>query len=206
MDPRSILQSPLAYMTFQALVGGLHVRTVCLEMLNIQPGEKILDIGCGPAYYLNKMPEVEYFGFDTDQRYIDYARAQYGHRGTFFCDVFNNQNAKLFDNFDCVMLMGLLHHLDDDSCFTLLNLVASKLKSTGRVIALDTTMHQDQNRFDKYLAKNDRGQYVRKPDEFRALADSSFSSVKGQLIRAWWMPSIYWVMVLRHPMTSLLHN
>jgi len=202
MDIRGVLRSPLIYMAFQRLVGGIYARDICLRIIDLQPGERVLDIGCGPAYYLKNMPPLEYVGFDTDSRYIEYARSRFSSYGTFFCEEFGEEQAQSLGRFDCVMLMGLLHHLDDVACNRLLTLVGSVLKPYGRVVALDTIVHNDQHPFARYLAINDRGKYVRHPTEFLKLAEASFESVTGELPTAWWMPSIYWCMVLQQPLTK----
>ena len=202
MDIRRILRSPIIYMAFQRLVGGIYARDACLRIIDLQPGERVLDIGCGPAYYLKKMPSLEYVGFDTDRRYIEYARSRFSSYGKFFCKEFSEEQSQVLGRFDCVMLMGLLHHLDDTACSRLLALVGSVLKPSGRVVALDTIVHHGQDPFSRYLAIHDRGQYVRKPTEFVRLAELSFESVTGNLLKAWWVPSIYWCMVLQQPLQN----
>jgi len=199
MDARALLKSPLIYMTFQTLAGGVYARDFCLNVLDIQSGERVLDIGCGPAYYLSKMPRVEYYGFDTDSRYIEYARARFSQHGQFFCEAFSKERSQSLGQFDCVMLMGLLHHLDDTSSQKLLKLIASILTPKGRVVALDVAVHDEQRRFDHFLAINDRGKFVRRPEDFTLLARPFFGSVIGSHIKAWWIPSIHWYMTLREP-------
>ena len=201
MDLRLILRSPWVYMAFQAAVGGLYARNRCLELLAVKSGERVLDIGCGPAYYRRHLPEIEYFGFDTDARYIEHARSHFGHNGTFFCDEFGPKHPHGLGQFDCVILMGLLHHLVNQYCNETLALIASSLRPSGRVLALDTAIHSDQSYFEKRFAQSDRGNFVRRPEEFESLAVRHFSNVHGQLIRAWWIPSIYWAMVLKEPRT-----
>lgn len=199
MASRDFLKSPLIYITFQALTGGVYAREFCLKILDIQSGERVLDIGCGPAYYLSKMPRVDYYGFDTDSRYIEYARARFSNCGRFFCEQFTKEHAQTLGRFDCVMLMGLLHHLDDTSCKILLKLIASILTPQGRVIALDVAVHDQQKQFEHFLAINDRGNHVRRPEEFILLARPFFESVVCGLIKAWWIPSIHWHMTLSEP-------
>jgi SAM-dependent methyltransferase len=53
-----------------------HVRPV--------PGEKVLDIGCGPGDILENLPAVDYLGFDINLKYVEAAQERFGRRGRFF--------------------------------------------------------------------------------------------------------------------------
>ena len=200
MDLRDVLRLPFVYIAFQGAVGGLRVRKTCLDILDVKAGERVLDIGCGPAYYLQRLPEIEYFGFDTDRRYIKHAKSRYGHKASFFCEEFDSGYALSLGPFDCVILMGLLHHLDDQSCDATLGLVTSSLTASGRVIALDVAVHDEQSYFERKFAQSDRGKFVRSPTEFESLAATHFARVDGRLISEWWFPSIYWAMTLKAPL------
>jgi len=202
MDLRFILNSPLTYIAYQKLVGGIYMRDESLRVLGVEADMRVLDIGCGPAYYLPDMPEVDYHGFDTDQRYIDHARSRFGDRGTFYCEIFASERANSLGKFDRVMLLGLLHHLDDEQCRELLTLVARVLKPGGECVALDTVTHPAQNVFEHHLALGDRGEYVRTPEAFAALGRQSFQYVDGTLCKKWWVPSVHWLMTLSGPNTE----
>ena len=50
LDPRKILSHPVIYTSYQKIVGGYRARKLFVENnVNIQSGQKILDIGCGPG-------------------------------------------------------------------------------------------------------------------------------------------------------------
>lgn len=199
---QAILKSPEIYMAFQWLAGGIKMRSLCLDILKAREGEKVLDVGCGPAYYLNNLPRLDYYGFDTDDRYIEHARSRFGSRGRFYSQPFDIGHANELGPFDGVLLMGLLHHLDDGECDSLLRMIASSLRPGGRVVALDTVVHPKQHRFERWLAGHDRGRHVRTPDGFLALARPHFNSVDGQIPEIHLTPSIYWVMTMRKPVQA----
>ena len=202
MEIQAVLKSPPLYMVLQRLVGGVQMRNTCIELLSPKEGERILDVGCGTAYYLRQMPEVDYHGFDIDHRYISHARAHLGNRGKFYCQPFEEKQARQLGRFDAVMLIGILHHLDDDGCDRLLDLAASVLGPEGRVITIDTVFHAGQNWFERLLANNDRGKHVRRPEKFLALAERAFESVDCSVENRRWIPSIVCYMILRHPRKS----
>lgn len=199
MGLSSLLKSPFVYESFQRLVGGVHMREECLKILAPSAGDRVLDVGCGPAYYLADMPAVDYHGFDTNERYVEHARKRFGDRGEFHVEVFGPAAAARLGAFDRIMLMGLLHHLDDAECDELLGLLARALKPGGILVALDTVLHGEQNRFEHLLASRDRGEHVRSPEGFSALGAEHFEHVEGRLSDSFWVPSIYWVMTLRTP-------
>jgi SAM-dependent methyltransferase len=199
---RAILSLPSVYLGFQALVGGTKMRSLCLALLEPKPGQKIVDIGCGPAYYLAELPAVDYTGFDTDARYIEHARNRFGSRGRFFVEPFTQVHADALGPFDGVLLMGLLHHLTDPECSALLGVLSRCLRPGGRVVTLDTVVHERQGSFERWLARSDRGQYVRSPSGFEALANLHFSDVQGSLPDLPRVPSIYYAMVLRHGVSA----
>ncbi len=194
---RAILSLPSVYLGFQALVGGTKMRSLCLALLEPKSGQKIVDIGCGPAYYLAELPAVDYHGFDTDARYIEHARKRFGHRGRFYVEPFTKAQADALGPFDGVLLMGLLHHLTDTECSALLSVLSQCLRPGGRVVTLDTVVHERQGSLERWLALNDRGQYVRSPSAFEALAKLHFSDVQGTLPSLPRVPSIYYAMVLK---------
>ena len=89
---RSILNFAYIYEAFQITLGFSGVRRRAFaEYLNIQPGDKVFDIGCGPGKIRSYLPDdIEYHGFDMDSGYIEHARNTYGSRGKFYCRAFDD--------------------------------------------------------------------------------------------------------------------
>lgn len=176
---RSILSHPIIYNAMQSLVGAYQFRAhYTREYIRPFSHAKILDIGCGTGEILNFLPlSVEYYGFDLNKNYIRYAKKKYGHRGTFICNDINNQ-LKDLPQFDIVLAMGLLHHLDDAEVQRLFNLSTSVLKKEGRLITFDGCYIENQSRFAKFMISRDRGQNIRFPEEYKALTQSNFQNVK----------------------------
>src|SRR4051794_5347751 len=112
---RSILSSPRVYRLSQRLAGSARSHRRFLED-HVKPreGERILDLGCGPAEILQLMPDVRYVGYDLNPAYIEEARRRYGDRGEFHAAAVEDVELPA-DSFDVVMAIALVHHLDDDS-------------------------------------------------------------------------------------------
>jgi SAM-dependent methyltransferase len=199
---RKMLGNVGLYIALQKALGADRVRYRCLDEAELKPGERVLDVGCGPAYYLDRLPEVDYHGFDTSAEYIAYARRRYGDRGRFHCEVLTEAHLSTLPRFDAVLLFGVLHHLSDAECATLLDLAARGLADGGRVISVDPTLHPGQGRMSRWMSENDRGEHVRTPEGFDALARASFGEVRTEILdTVSRVPSSHYMMVLTTPRT-----
>lgn len=191
------------YVLSQRLVGADLARRACIEALAPKAGDRVLDIGCGPAYYFDWLPETTYFGFDTDRRQIAAARARYGNRGQFFDATYGEEHARNLAPFDRVLMLGLLHHVDDDTALHLLDLVARSVRPNGRVVTLDTAFYEGQSRLARRIAKNDEGDFIRSPAWFRRLAERSFSHAEERILGDTpRIPASFFMMILEGPIVS----
>lgn len=204
---KRLLTNANSYILLQKLLGADRLRYECLNQLDAQPGENVLDIGCGPAYYLAKvnLQGVRYFGFDTEPRYIEYARRRWGSQAEFSCTIFSESHLSELPQMDKVLLLGLLHHLTDDECRSLLSLIGRILAPNGLVISVDTCRTTDEGPVSRWMAENDRGEYVRYPAEFASLAAGAFGDVGGEV----WsgltrLPSNFWMMRMAAPQLSMV--
>ena len=84
------------------------------ELINASSNMRVLDVGCGTADILNRLPPVDYVGLDANPDYLEVARARYGSLGTFAnTDVVGKEFSNL-GRFDRILLLGVLHHLADE--------------------------------------------------------------------------------------------
>jgi SAM-dependent methyltransferase len=188
------------YVLSQRLVGADLAREQCVAALAPRAGQRILDIGCGPAYYLGALPPCEYHGFDTDRAQIASARERFGDKGTFYDQPYTEAHQQKLGLFDGVMLLGLLHHLDDREARSLLQLVTRSLRPGARVITLDTAYFEGQSRLARALAMRDRGKFVRPIDDFKRFGEEAFESVQDRIVGdTLRMPASHYMMVLERP-------
>ncbi len=197
---QSALQHPRLYIASQWLVGAHLARRASIDALELRPGERLLDVGCGPAYYFDQVALCDYFGFDTDSRYIAWANEKFRGRGSFRDVPYTHEHRRALAPFDGIMLMGLLHHLPDGEAAVLLGLMARSLGPRGRLVALDTVLFSGQSALSRVFARNDRGEHVRSPEGYLRLAKLHFDQVEhrvvGDNLR---MPSAHFLMLMRGP-------
>jgi SAM-dependent methyltransferase len=183
------LSSPIIYDLFQDLMGARTGRREWVRR-HVRPvlGSRILDIGCGTARILDYLPDVEYYGFDLSQRYIEAATRRYGGRGNFNCALVDQPQIEHLEAFDIVMATGLLHHLDDEQAVGLMRLAYSALREGGRLVTIDPCYADDQNAASRFFVSRDRGQNIRDLSGYTALAKSVFANVTSSLQHRAWIP------------------
>lgn len=183
MSIKEVLNSPRVYQLFQETGGFFGARLKAIDkLLDIRPGMKVIDIGCGPGYITRHLPAgIEYIGFDVDQTYIDHARQHFGDKGSFHCRFFDDAAAAEFAGADIVMMNGVLHHIPDAELSGTLSSIATALKPGGILFTLDGVFVEGQSSIAKTLLKNDRGQYVRTQEGYEALLKGAFATVEGHI-------------------------
>lgn len=180
MRIKNILRHPLLYQWFQEAGGFFGARIKAIDAyLKIEPGDRIIDIGCGPGFLAAKLPDgVNYTGFDTDRAYIDFAEKRFGTKGRFVRSSFDHTVAEKFGPADIVMMNGLLHHLSDEEVKSALEIVAKALRKGGVLFTLDGCYVSGQSAVSRYLLRNDRGAFVRTEVGYTKLLCDQFYNVE----------------------------
>jgi SAM-dependent methyltransferase len=142
-----------------------------------QPGQRVLDIGCGTGILLGYLPAVEYVGFDPSDDYITSAQARPVRGARFFVGDVNDIDPASLGRFDVVVALGVLHHLDDTAAARLFDIAATVLDD-GRLVTIDPCYSPNQSRLSRAVVARDRGGAVRTVDAYRALAARRFADVQ----------------------------
>lgn len=180
MRLRDALGLPVLYGAFGVLVGATAARQRFVrDHVRPRPGDRVLDLGCGPGDLAALLPEQHYHGVDSNAAYIEAARAAHP-QAAFVCAGIEHV-VPPEQPFDLVLAVGVMHHLDDDTTRHMLALAHRCLKPGGRLVTLDGCYTPGQNRIARRLLDLDRGRFVRTEQAYRQLLASSFTEVAARL-------------------------
>ena len=174
-----ILDIPKVFNVFTRIISGDVLTVFVKDYVRPERGNKILDIGCGPADILSHLPKVEYVGLDMNAAYIDYAQKRYGNKGRF---IAQRVSQGLLDaisplGFDLVLAKGVLHHLPDEEAIQLFEIARTALKPGGRLVTFDGCYVKGQSRLKRFILSRDRGNYVRTREAYFDLASTLFKDI-----------------------------
>ena len=163
------------------LLGANTYKTLVDEYIQPTPGCSVLDVGCGPATILDLLHDVNYIGMDHNPNYIATAKKKYRSKGTFICTGVDKLNDYGLKTFDRIIILGVMHHLDDGQLTELMMSLKDRLNIGGVLITFDGAYEDNQNLISKFLAKNDRGKFVRSKEQYLKFIEMSFKVQRADL-------------------------
>jgi SAM-dependent methyltransferase len=178
---RSILGVPQAYQLYWTLIGGpARSRILVEQYIQPRPGDRILEIGCGPGTIVPYLPQSEYVGFDANRYYIERARRRFP-QAKFVCERVSAYSLPEETQFDLVLALGIVHHLDDEEALQLFQIAREALRPGGKLVTLDGVWTKGQSAVTRYLLSRDRGQFVRSEEGYTQIAGRVFDKVRSSI-------------------------
>lgn len=166
------------------------MRMVVADHLRPEPGDRVLDVGCGDGDIRPLLGDVDYTGVDFNADYIRSAQSLADDTTRFLQADVADLPKLGFDEFDVVFAYGVLHHLSDDECLGLIESVSHVLADGGRLVSIDPVFEPTQRTTARVLAALDRGRYVRAPSGYRQVVESHLA-IKNLTIRQDLLPFPY---------------
>ena len=149
------------------------------QRLKVGENDVVLDIGCGMGDSMKHLKNFRfYYGFDTDKRAIETFRKNHSAPNI----ILNNRICTAADiqqlqPTKCV-LIGLVHHINDDDARALLQSLAANTQLQGTV-TLDTVFVPGRWLSNMFAAA-DRGRHVRTTEQYRQLFASAGMDVQEE--------------------------
>lgn len=177
-----VLTVPAVYRAWSGLVSPRDGRRAFADdYVRANAGDRVLDIGCGPADIFPWLGAVEYTGFDANPEYVAAATARYGDRATFRCQRVSEEVLAEEPSFDIVLAQGILHHLDDTEAAHLFDVAHRALRPGGRLVTLDPAFAEGQSPIARYVVGRDRGEHVRHFQAYVDLASRRFPETRAEV-------------------------
>jgi SAM-dependent methyltransferase len=165
----SFLESNAAAYEFSQRLVSFNFRAFLRELRAeqfFQTGLSYLDLGCGTGFLRDHLRNADYLGVDLNPAYIAAARRK---RGECFQVGDALEIGNLSRQFDRIIAIGLLHHLDDRQVRTVLAGARQRLRPGGEIFIIDALWPPDNNRLGRILRGSDNGAYVRTLAEWEKL-------------------------------------
>jgi cyclopropane fatty-acyl-phospholipid synthase-like methyltransferase len=145
-----------------------------LRALGLPPGSTALDFGCGTGLFAPtfRRAGLRYVGYDIDPRLVSYARRLY--RGARF--ISSEAELRTTARFDVIVANCCFHHIADDTLSTELARMRSLLADGGTFVMIDLVLpaEHDPSFLRRQFRKLERGAFVRRPDQYRAIVERHF--------------------------------
>lgn len=148
-------------------------KKIISNFFDLSSKKKILDIGCGPGEFAKLFNNLDYHGIDISDIYIKYASKN--NKGNF--QVMDATDLKFPNNsFDYILIMAILHHLDDRAMNKVLSEAKRVLRPGGKLLIMeDANVVELENLFVKFFQKFDYGDFIRTPKEYQEAISKVFT-------------------------------
>ncbi len=174
---KTIFDQPLLYGARRFFLGGWpFVQT--LNLLDSQPSDFILDVGCGPGHMAEKIRFKNYIGFDSDPRIIEVAQQRKITNAMFTLQTIEDYDFGRMKPHKAI-LSGVLHHLSDSEALYVLKKLGETVSGW---IVTDDPVYSKYHFLSNVLCRLDRGEYVRTELEMLKLFEKTGLGIDKKLL------------------------
>jgi SAM-dependent methyltransferase len=179
----ALLRIPRVYSLLQRAIGGDHGQNrFVAEVVRPTGDARVVDFGAGTASIRRKLPaHCAYTAIEPNASYCNSIAETYDSKftavrcgGVETLEEFSNE-------FDVALVVAVLHHVDDNEARRIIQAAHTALRANGRLITLDPCFHDRQPPVARFLARVDRGPYVRTIPEYMGLAEGVFEKTSSRL-------------------------
>lgn len=179
---KETLDNPVLFNLVQFAISGKQniTRRLIRESLQLKAGERLLDVCCGTGEFAD-VALGPYLGIDINPKYIDYATKKYGagnghpEREFVAADITGAEFEERGLKFPKAMMINSMHHLTVEQNEQVLAAVARVTTERFVIVDMDPT---PSNPVSKFLAEQDRGDYIRPLAEQVAITEKFFKVEK----------------------------
>lgn len=153
-----------------------------LKALNLKPGSRCLDFGCGTALFapVFMAAKLNYYGYDIDQHLLDYASRIY--KKTFLTSSLDELGANA--PFDLILANCCFHHIDSGALEAELHNISTLLAEDGTFIIIDILLPQnDFFWLRKLFRKLEKGAFIRTESDYSVQVERHFTIIQRNIER-----------------------
>jgi SAM-dependent methyltransferase len=148
---------------FIGYIDHAHLAAFC----GLAAGDRVFDLGCGTAQLVGHLGCERYLGVDVDENALRRARRHATERIRFLAgDAWDDAVRELDPT--VVLMIGLVHHVSDADFRSIAGRLRRAGPSVRRLVTFETTFFPGRP-LNNLLSRLDRGRFVRRPAEYRAL-------------------------------------
>jgi SAM-dependent methyltransferase len=181
------------------LLGGRTIkRKIFAEFLPTSSDTRILDIGCGPAPDRDLMGNVKWVGLELEEKYVRYVKRRLRAEDRIIHGGVDALSELSLENFDIVLLSGVLHHLTDAEVVAVLGDCLRVLGPSGSVITIDPVRTPSASWLETFLIDSDRGKFIRKLEAYDSLIPKDFADSQVHVRHGLgWLPQAQRISILK---------
>lgn len=174
-----LLGTRRGYAAFRRLIrADRSMKVIADTYVRAPEGGRVLDVGCGPGDLARFLDGVEYVGVDHNASYVNPRGSDEGTVDRRLIEA-NIEELDQLDigEFDVIVMLGVLHHLDEATALGVCQAASRLLRPQGRLVTVDPAFDPQQRSIARILMAMDRGRYVRHPWDYERIVRSSLENL-----------------------------